>query len=102
MKKLLSLFIFAFLLVGCNNNQNLDSNKEYKNKLTCSRETTVKKYDLEDKYNTNKGFVSTEETMKIVKLRENSPIAANKTESKIYSFNYDGTKLMEYLSLIHI
>lgn len=98
-KKILPLFIFAFLLIWCDNNQNLSSNKEYKNKLTYSRETTVKKYDLEDKYNTNKWFVSIEETMEIVKLRENSPIAANKTESKIYSFNDDGTKIMEYLDV---
>lgn len=37
--------------------------------------------------------------MEIVKLRENSPTATNKTESKIYSFNDDGTKLMEYLDV---
>lgn len=98
-KKLLLLITFSILLVGCNNNQNLDNSKEYKNKLTCSRETTINKYDLEDKYNVNKGFISTEEAKEITKLRENSPLAANKTESKIYSFNDDGTKLMEYLDV---
>lgn len=97
-KKTLLPILFVFLLVGCEKNINNDK-ITYKNKFECHREITIKKYDLEDKYNTNKGFVSTEETQKIVERRKNSPVAANKTESKIYNFNDDGTKLMEYLDI---
>ena len=89
-KKILPLFLFAFLLVGCNNNQNLDSNKEYKNKLRYSFikgkvavivEYVIRRYTL---YNVNYYYSESENCIYI------------KVYDVIFSFHNIPTEILEY------
>lgn len=101
MKKVLIMFAILTLFVGCSNNEQNNTNSNdisYTNKYECKRVSTYTKFDIENR-NFNTVGLTTEEISAKLEEKKNSPTAVNIEQLKIYDFNKDGSKLLNYVDI---
>ena len=100
MKKILILFALCILFIGCQKNNQDNTNKDSTtgnsktNEVLCSITSTITKYEIDSRNKTSIG-ISAEE----VEARKNSPIAVNYESGYLYNFTEDGTKLLNYYEI---
>ena len=100
MKKILILFALCILFIGCQKNNQDNTNKDSTtgnsktNEVLCSITSTITKYEIDNRTKTSIG-ISAEE----VEARKNSPIAINYESGYLYNFTEDGTKLLNYYEI---
>lgn len=98
MKKGILLLSVMLLLTGCKSEEQ-QNNKEdkaisYTNKYECTRTETITKYTIEHRNETSR-VLSAEE----LKEKKESPVAVNVEVSKIYDFNKEGSKLLNFYEI---
>ena len=101
MKKILIMVVALALFVGCSNNEKNDKAKSdisYTNKYECKRISTYTKFDIENR-NFNTIGLTTEEISAKLEEKKNSPIAVNIEQLKVYDFNKEGSKLLNYIDI---
>ena len=101
MKKILIMVVALALFVGCSNNEKNDTAKSdisYTNKYECKRIGTYTKFDIENR-NFNTIGLTTEEISAKLEEKKNSPVAVNIEQLKVYDFNKEGSKLLNYIDI---
>ncbi len=101
MKKVLIMFAMLTLFVGCSNNEKNNTNSSdisYTNKYECKRVSTYTKFDIENR-NFNTVGLTAEEISAKLEEKKNSPTAVNIEQLKIYDFNKEGSKLLNYVDI---
>ena len=101
MKRILIILVTITLFVGCSNNDQNDTVKSdisYTNKYECKRIGTYTKFDIENR-NFNTIGLTTEEISVKLEEKKNSPVAVNIEQLKVYDFNKDGSKLLNYIDI---
>ena len=95
------MLVTLALFLECSNstkNDTVKSDISYTNKYECKRIGTYTKFDIENR-NFNTIGLTTEKISEKLEEKKNSPVAVNMGQLKVYHFNKDGSKLLNYIDV---
>ena len=100
-KRILIILAVFTLFTACSNKEENNTGQNditYTNKYECKRVGSYTKFDIENR-NFNTIGLTTEEISEKLEEKKNSPVAVNIEQVKIYDFNKEGSKLLNYVDI---